>query len=620
MVADSLRTYSRPRHQEPFLDVWSRTAPRYRRRAVVLLCLTALLFAGLCVFTYWLRTGEYGPTASASYWRLMRNSINPVGLDQVTLVDFLLFPISVEQVPVHMVIMGLLLASLASIPILVGILYRFPSSVAFCAMIAFLAAMPWYAATILLGCVIASHRAFRLKFRYASAILGLLPVVIYFLSATRAPESAHALATPYRFKLYLPWVLAVLGSCLICGVALGIARLINYRPGGIAPVLAVLFAVPVLLFHAEVGRDELEYRLLEHAYGPNSVTAFTSADLRAIEERRAERLWAAARHELFDAILLRGKQRRAEEAAEQLAEQRAAAVAACDEFMEYYPSSRYVPCVLYIKGRALDLRLNQEALEREDRIEHYGDVPSAHSRSPWESLATNFPDAPPAAVAFNRLAVFALRDGRTAEAAAAVESLFERFGPSRATESALEVSVQPVLLTRAAPSSTLGISISLEVRRARELADLIEASRDEPPSPWNPIAPDAGVLDGPPTHPLTALASLDRHHPAHHRSLAAIAVAFPHSAVYPGVVAQLALLDPVPSRRIERLAEIERSLAGRPQRAEVLLRYADALAESARYAEAVRALERLKDDYPLSCWGTAARERLASLALMALPG
>src|SRR5438552_1771230 len=112
---------------DELIDVWTRTAPKYRRRATVLLAITILLFAGLCCFAYWLRTGLYGPWANSRFYAdLMWKSFNPRGTEQVTLVDFLLFPVSVEQVPIQWVIMGLLLASLASIPILVAILYRFP--------------------------------------------------------------------------------------------------------------------------------------------------------------------------------------------------------------------------------------------------------------------------------------------------------------------------------------------------------------------------------------------------------------------------------------------------------------------------------------------------------------
>ena len=46
-------------------------------------------------------------------------------------------------------------------------------------------------------------------------------------------------------KLYLPWITALLGGCLVMAVVLTIARIVNYRPGAMAPLMAVMFAIPV---------------------------------------------------------------------------------------------------------------------------------------------------------------------------------------------------------------------------------------------------------------------------------------------------------------------------------------------------------------------------------------
>ena len=43
-----------------------------------------VLFAGLCCFTYWLRTGTIWPGPFNSYWNLMSRSINPTGAEAVT--------------------------------------------------------------------------------------------------------------------------------------------------------------------------------------------------------------------------------------------------------------------------------------------------------------------------------------------------------------------------------------------------------------------------------------------------------------------------------------------------------------------------------------------------------
>src|ERR1043166_1516280 len=140
LAASGMATAAVAVEEKPqIIDVWSRTAPKYRRRAVLMLSVSALLFGGLCCFTYWLRTGDVFPWASDDYSDIMLRSFRPAGAGQVTLSDFLSTPISVKDVPIHGVIMGLLFATLSSIPILVAILYRFPSSIFFALMVVFLA-------------------------------------------------------------------------------------------------------------------------------------------------------------------------------------------------------------------------------------------------------------------------------------------------------------------------------------------------------------------------------------------------------------------------------------------------------------------------------------------------
>lgn len=623
-MAQRLETYRRPREQ-PWMDVWTRTAPKYRRRAVLLLIVTAALFAGLCVFAFWLRTGAYSPWESSNYGELMRKSFNPAGPDQVTLVDFLLFPISVEEVPVQIVIMGLLLATLASVPILVGILYRFPASLIFCAMIAGLAAMPWFAATIALGCYLASGRPLRMEFRYASAILGLVPIVVYFVMATRQPRSVYSPVTPYGFKLYLPWVLAVLGSCAICGIGLGLARAINYRPGGIAPVLGVLFAIPVVLFHAQVGRDELEYRLLEHRYGPGSRTAFRNRDLRQEATKQAERLWKRSKSRPYAEILEECVGKLANDAYNDLAIDRMAAVAACDEFLEYFRLSRYAPCVQYIKGRALDERINPSALAESDRIEHTSDTPSSQSRVVWQALATKYPREAPAAVALNRLATLALREGNIGESDTLLRTLIERFDPqASATQPAAELAAntrpRATSVARQAAWSTLGINLDAEVQRARREREIIATCKDELPTPYDAsgirLTPDMRMM----VHPLSALASLDAHHPKYAENLRSIAEAYPWSGMQPIVAARLAVLEPSPGQQIERLELAEKTFDGMPGCAEVLMRHAEALKEASRFRDAARVYTRLTETYPLSCWAGEAHERLVVLSMLSAPG
>ena len=68
--------------------------------------------------------------------------------------------------------MGLLFASLSSIPVLVAILYRLHFSLIFSVMVIFLAGMPWLGVAATAGCLFAWMPHFRYSFRYVSALIG----------------------------------------------------------------------------------------------------------------------------------------------------------------------------------------------------------------------------------------------------------------------------------------------------------------------------------------------------------------------------------------------------------------------------------------------------------------
>ncbi len=630
------------------VDVWSRTSPRYRRRAVILLLTNALLFGGLGCLAFWLRTGEHFPLAVEDYWEVWSKYFSPTRPDQVTLNDLLLYPIDVMQVPLQIVILGLLLASFVSIPIVVAILYRFPFSLIFTAMIAFLAVLPWLGITVTISCVLVSLRPLRLGFRFASALLGLIPVVIYIILATREPPGSLTNMMPPadRLLLYAPWVLAIIASCAVIGIVLLIAWVSNYRPGAIAPLLVVMFAIPVVLFHAEVRSDELYYRVLEHEYGPNSKTHFADCDATAMIREIARRVWEAdPEGREFEAVLENVKLQmefgldpfRADEIADVInaesaetasafASHQYAAVTECDKFLQGYPNSRYVPNVLYLKGRALDMRVDIEEFKRTCMIRHYDDFPYAGSREAWARLAKEFDDSPLAAVAMYRLAVLEARHvpkqcpqcqyelpglpetcacpdcgrplGRTDQAAALLHKIVERFEHPESIEApAARRGMLARLFAKRAPESALNVAPAAFAHKARELLVLLEKNRD-------PRYGDA---------PLIELLRLDPRYPLYAEKLRELRNRFPGSELDDNLELRLILADP---SRTRRLRELELWLSRDPAGdAAIRARYelgvlyqADSLIEEAR-----RTFDELIRRAPNSPWAQSARDKLAVL-------
>lgn len=604
---------------DPFVDVWSRTSPHHRRQAIGMLFLLALLFAGLCCFTFWLRTGRYFPLLYDNYGSLMQKSFDPTGPNQITLSHFLTYPISVQRVPIHAITLGLLFASLSSIPILVSILYRFPYSIIFAAMVVFLAAMPWLGLTILLGCGIASLKPFRLSFRYASALLGLVPIAVYFFSASREPAGSVLSPDVNRALRYAPWFLSLLGSCVICALALGVARLINFRPGGIPPILAVLFAIPVILFHAKVGRDELEYHLLEHQIGPGSDSVFVNRDIGALADQRTTRLWSESRSRPYEEIRGEVLNRLISEAVDQAETDRLTAAARCDDFITHYSQSRYIPNVLYLKGRALDQRLKRRRLLRDHRAEYQSEHPSPRSSSTWKTLVENYPANELVVAAYYRLAILSARDGNFAEALKLLElasqPLLEPVAHADSSEGPRN-SLRVYFDRSVDHGERLGVDRASIALRARRLAEMVAACKNDEARPSSEVFGSEDQGEPRQVHPLQLLISLYDDEPQYEANLAGIGKSFPQSETRHYADIRGAGLIPPISRRIERMRAIVRQTEGHPAHAEALFRLADALQDDRITDECENTLEELVRQHPQSTWAQEARERLMSVTML----
>ncbi len=480
--ADSAPTDAAP---PVFADVWSRTEPRYRVRAFVLLVVNFILFCGLCVFTHWLHSAKLFSFSYESYIYPFRFW----GPETQSLNDFLLAPINVVQTPIHGVVLGLLVASIVAVPIVVAMLYRFPASVPFAAAIAVFAHMPWMGVTLMAGCVLASLKPFRLSFRYGSALLGLLPVLLYLYMATRvSPDQLGMYSTPeQRTWLIAPWIVAILAAAAMLGLILLISWIVNYRPGAVAPVLAGALLLPSVIFHTQVGSDELAYRVIEANYGPRSPR------FKPVEDVGTEIVLLIRQYQLQPGDVMRalkeglgGFRRRAiRHYMIELLQDRSAANQACERFIVEHPTSRYIPCVLYVQARALDTRLAEESLlpMHADSLpvrELYTDFPHPQSERAWSVLWNQYADSPLAVVAAVRLAELHVRRG---EVDAALLRLLPVVNRAQAFAPVLPTTTQPSwrgLLASAPAEASLEIEPEPYLRDARGLHRLITLNRNDP--------------------------------------------------------------------------------------------------------------------------------------------
>ncbi len=595
------------------LDVWSRTQPKYRVRAIVLLSLNFVLFCALCVFTHWLHFGILIDFSLESYaapfrfWGLRTQNLN----------DFITYPISVHQTPMHGVVLGLLMASIVGVPISVAILYRFASALPFILAIFVLAHLPWMAVTLLLSCVLAAVRPFRMSFRFGSALLGLLPVALYLILATRGSSETVAAVTAPEFNVLLlgPWLLAVLAACGMIGAILLIARLVNYRPGAISPVMGVMFATPLILFHAYVGADELAYRILELEFGPRSPRFEPVQDAtvrlnelfhdwtRIADGDAAQRgallaVWSekpAARQAL--------KQRIARRFQLDLLAERDRANEACKRFIADFPRSRYLPNVFYIQARVLDTRLDERKLIEDSPLrELYIDFPHVAAEPVWRSLWNHFPASPLSVAAGLRVAQLRLRAGAAGEALEILRETIARAErlPRQRTET------QPVrrLLRGEPPEASLSFQPDSYLFEARRWEELIRLNRDD--SVY-------GVA------PLRELAALDPRRREYADWLLSLAERYPRAQLRDNLRVRWAAGRPVRTRQIEelqRLAEESTDADALPEALFWLAELEVNASGNAAEAERIAGLQRMKriaGEFPETIWAWRADEWIRKL-------
>ena len=585
---------------EPIVDVWSRSGTKYRTRAVVLFIVNLLLFVGLGLFAYWLRTGIVFAPAHEGYATAFAQTFRPSADTTITPSTLLTYPISIEEVPMQIVILGTLLAALVSIPILVSILYRFPACLPFLAVVAFVAMMPWLAITLAGSCVLASVRRFRFQFRYASALLGLVLVIIYFYGASRkVSPPVEVIENPTdRIKFIAPWILATVGSCVLMGFVLLIARMVNYRPGAIAPLLAVTFLIPTGLFEYYVGRDELHYRILEHDFGPGS-DLFAGRNVAEEFEHTVQLDWMSRTDPKppRDAI---------ERTIEQLwllqLENRSETARHVDWFCKHYPDSRYAVNALYLKGRALDMRVDQTAFRQHRMVRFYDDFPSQASRHTWLMVVENGPGTPMAAVALYRLAVLDIRAGDIDSAQTRLRNLLETFDQPTQRPQPTTPSIEKVL-GRKPVEASLGVPRKRVILKARRLRSLLADNND----------PLYGY------EPVVRLFHLDPKDDRYRENLTSLLDQYPQAQISDNLELEIALATPNPTERIALMEACVQAHQQGDALPEALYRLGEAYSQADRPEDARTAYNRILTDHAESVWHSQAEERLRFLPSATTP-
>jgi hypothetical protein len=394
------------------------------------------------------------------------------------------------------------------------------------------------------------------------------------------------------------------------GLVLAIARAVNYRPGSVSPVVAVMFVTPIALFYTSVGADELAYRVIEAEYGPRSsrfepvrdATQQISDLLHGVERPTFERLVSQVMAGELDPL----KRRVRDYFLLRLLSDRSEAYEACKIFLADYPKSRYVPNVLFIQARVLDTRLDERKLLQSTPVrELYFDYPHTQSEPVWTALYSDYPASPLRVAAGVRLAQLYLRRGEVTRSLDVLRTVLGETENAAAT-----VATQPA--ARFLGAATLDPGFDYDVasyrREAAFLREMIAENCDDPKHG---------------NEPLVTMARLDPHRPLFPEQLADLVQSAAGGRLHDNLLAaQADLIADIHQRARHMESLLEQLPEGGDGRAQIMLRLADLdlradEADSrARRERGVLLLNQLVAGYAETSWARLARERLNS----ALPG
>jgi len=155
-------------------------------------------------------------------------------------------------------------------------------------------------------------------------------------------------------------------------------------------------------------------------------------------------------------------------------------VARCNLFLKNFPDSRYAVNVLFLKARALDMRVDAGEYRRTQWIRFYDSFPSPASRPVWETLESNARGSALGAHARIRLAQFAARDGEVERAMDLLKqsiTMLETQASTPATAQLARLSGNPIL-ERVPPEATLKLPIDQMKLKAIRLLELLRHNRD----------------------------------------------------------------------------------------------------------------------------------------------
>ncbi|MCD6378742.1 MAG: hypothetical protein J7L99_07835 [Planctomycetes bacterium] len=362
-------------------------------------------FAFVNAFFYYLMTGKWFDFSSNSYKSALACPLSSIFVE----------PLSIFTHPWMILVSGLVLTAIISVPILVAVLYRLGVSALFVLTVAVIGHAPLLAIFIAIGCLLAGMTRLRNEVPFLATLAGLALIGLYWFFFSGIDQ--QTLSPFEKLTLHLAFIISMITAVIAEAVVLSLARLARFRPGVIWPVLLTFLVAPIWLFYQKVGPAELEYALIIQKIVPGEtiIAPIKPAFLNSSEWKNltptttsTSTTQSTKPTEEKAKLLLAYLQ-------DQLKIRQQKLIKKCRKFLRRYPRHRRTPTLLWIIATVIDIQIDTDAFLA-GKLRYYYAGPSDESLILWEQLAEQFPQSPQSLIAHQRLGIGALREERIQKA------------------------------------------------------------------------------------------------------------------------------------------------------------------------------------------------------------
>lgn len=345
-------------------------------------------FIAVSAFMHYLSVGQWLEFSLAGYRKAL---VKPLS-------DIMVTPLSIFTHPWMVVVTGLLVSAVVVVPVLVALLYRLRVAAVFVVAVAVVAHAPLLAAALAAGCFLTASSRLRSDLPYLAMLLGLAPAVVYL--AISSFGTRYALTPLQQTAILLPYALALATALAAGAVVLALARLTKFRPGVIWPVLLAFLAAPIWLFYQKVGPGEFDYAVIVARIRSDS-SVFVAESAPDIGHWTSPASAPASRA----AATLAGRDIAPADTEEMLE--------LCRHFLDRHAGHPRGAAIMWLRAASLEVQIRRRAAAAATTSAPAGGRGIAELQGlAWQELARSYPGSPQAMVAYQRLGIAALRDGR----------------------------------------------------------------------------------------------------------------------------------------------------------------------------------------------------------------